>query len=375
MRLTFFLAVFALVACTPEPKDLWDSGEEKSTSYAKGFEIYELGDGQFRLVLNNLELDSGILGEFLITPRDKEIPGTSHEVIQYPVERMACLSTTHIALIDKAGALQSLKGTAFASYVMNPEVKGLIESGDIADLSGSEDIDFEALVDLEPEVFLVYPFGDQDYNEYSNLGIKCFPISEYLENHPLGRAEWVKVIGLLTGKYQESVEAFNMIKAHYLETSNLVANMISHSESSNRPVVFTGSHSNGMWFAPPGNSFIARFLKDAGASYLFEDHESGNNVELQCEELFDIAYDADYWGKVIYEPGELTFEQIRANDQRYSQLKAFKTGQIFYCNTAESDYFGDGVMEPHIILEDLVSIFYPSLAMDSSFVYFRPITR
>jgi len=36
-----------------------------------------------------------------------------------------------------------------------------------------------------------------------------------------------------------------------------------------------------------------------------------------------------------------------------------KAGSVFYCNAQEKDYFGKGILQPHLILEDLYQIFYP----------------
>ena len=140
-----------------------------------------------------------------------------------------------------------------------------------------------------------------------------------------------------------------------------------------RPSVFAGSFAEGIWYAPPGNSFIGAFLNDSGARYLFGDVQKTGNVELQFEELFDKAYEVDWWGKVIYEEGDLTLERIRADDERFAELQAFREKQVFYCNAAETDYFGDGVVEPHVILRDLIEIFYPECQEDYENVYFKSI--
>ena len=151
--------------------------------------------------------------------------------------------------------------------------------------------------------------------------------------------------------------------------------MVQDITPSEKPSIFTGSHSNGQWFAPPSNSFIGQFIRDAGGTYLFEDYIQTGNVELQFEELFDLAYDVDYWGKVVFEEGELTLESIRANDPRYAELNAFKTGQVMYCNASETDYFGDAIVEPQAILADLIAILHPNLLPDYTFHYFQQVNK
>ncbi|MGB1032586.1 MAG: hypothetical protein ACPGWM_08215, partial [Flavobacteriales bacterium] len=59
---------------------------------------------------------------------------------------------------------------------------------------------------------------------------------------------------------------------------------------------------------------------------------------------------------VVYEKGNLTMGQIKAQDSRFAELKCFKESHVFYCNAAETDYFGVGVLEPHLILSDLIHL-------------------
>ncbi|MCB0762352.1 MAG: ABC transporter substrate-binding protein [Flavobacteriales bacterium] len=336
--------------------------------YARGFELFSTGDGYY-VVLYNLESDER---EILTTIQvGGDTPDSSHAAIHlaHAAQRLACLSTTHIALLQACGSLDRLIATAFAEYVRNPEARAMIESGALRNLSGSEDVDTELLIDLSPDAFLVYPFGNEDYSVYDQYHIPCIPISEYLEEHPLGRAEWIKLAGILTGQFEAANEAFNTMKKRYEKA----VIELSYNTDLEHPTVFTGSHSSGMWFAPPGNSYIGQFIADAGGKYLFADYHQRGNVELQFEELIDRAYDVDYWGKVVYEEGDLTLESIRANDERYANLKAFKSGQVFYCNAAETDYFGDAIVEPGVILEDLIAILHPELNPGHRFTYFKPI--
>ena len=330
-----------------------------------------MASGGFEIRLLNLETEDHEILTTMFVGGDSSEVNSSATVFPHPVTELACLSTTHIAMLDIVGAMKTLQATAFAEYVKNDHAVKLIKAGEIVTLSGSEEIEFELLLDLNPELFLVYPYGQTDYTLYEDNGIACVPISEYLEEHPLGRAEWIKVIGALTGNFDSAVVEFNRIKEEYFQLTQMTQNIALE----NRPSIFTGSHSNGQWFAPPSNSFIGQFIRDAGGTYLFQDYIQTGNVELQFEELFDLAYDVDFWGKVVFEEGELTLESIRANDPRYAELNAFKTGQVLYCNASETDYFGDAIVEPQAILADLIAILHPSLLPDHSFHYFQQVNE
>jgi iron complex transport system substrate-binding protein len=298
-------------------------------------------------------------------------------------QRVATLSTTHVAMLDKAGALDSWVGSSFLDLVRNQNAVARIETGLVEDLSGSEEVDFEKMVELQPDIFLVYPYGNTDFSRLEAAGIACIPICEYLETNPLSRAEWVRIVGALTGHFDEATEAFHAIGAEYNSLAASLLQALSEDTQASeatrsplvRPTVFAGSHSNGIWYAPPDNSFIAAFIRDAGGRYLFEGQESDRNLEFQFEEIFDLAYETDWWGKVVFEEGPLTLASIRANDDRFAQLKSFREKQVFYCNAAEADYFGDGVMEPEVILKDLIHIFHPDFLTSHVPVYFKTISE
>ena len=338
--------------------------------YADGFRFVPLENGML-LELMDLAGDTNkVIQRFYKGEGTSDLPQGTF-VIQQSGMRLATLSTTQIAMIQSIDGLDHLKGTAYANYVRNEEVKNLIHSGAIRDLSGDQDIDFEAILELSPDAFLVYPYGQEDYTRYERADIPCVRISEYLEPHPLGRAEWVKVIGFLISKEEKANEVFDTISTEY-EAIRKTA--LHKADSKGAPEVFTGSHSGGMWYAASGNSFISRFIQDAGGTYVFKGYQQKENIEMQFEELFEKVYDTAYWGKVVFEEGELTLEKIREGDERLTALKAFTEHQIFYCNAAETDYFGAAVMEPHKILADLVAILHPDLLPNHTPYYFKLIS-
>ncbi|MEO0405272.1 MAG: ABC transporter substrate-binding protein, partial [Bacteroidota bacterium] len=233
------------------------------------------------------------------------------------------------------------------------------------DISGTGEINFESLIECGPDVLLVYPFGFENEAKYSEAGVQCFPIAEYLEDHPLGKAEWIKVIGFLLNDLDNANKIYSQMEELYLAEVQQVTD-------GEKPTVFTGSYSGGQWFAPGANTFMAQFIRDAGGEYLFEDKKTSENIQLSFEELYIKALDADYWGKIIYEPGNLTLDQLAANDDRFTKLKSFQEKQVFYCNVAETDYFGMAVLEPHLILKDLKRILHDE---PSEIHYFKLIDQ
>ena len=189
---------------------------------------------------------------------------------------------------------------------------------------------------------------------------------EYIEESPLGRAEWIKVFGLLTGKLEEAIVAFDELEARYLKVKSSVPEL----SEDERPEVFTGSYWQGNWKAPSGKSLIATLIEDAGCRYVFRNHEESGNVELDFEVFFDLVYESDYFGKVTYSDVEVTRSGLVDNDERLLNLPALSPGHVFYCNATETDYFGAAMMEPDVVLRDLVQIFYPDEIQEFENQYF-----
>ena len=81
----------------------------------------------------------------------------------------------------------------------------------------------------------------------------------------------------------------------------------------------------------------------------------------------------DFWGLVTSSEEPFTKADILSMSPLYEDLNAYQADQIFVCNTQKSDYFGDAVMEPDLILADLHKIFHPQSGQDSTYNYFKPI--
>lgn len=375
-----FIAIFGCTPSKPSESGVQENQNIILPSYAKGFQFATINNHRC-LQLFDLVKETPVLSHTLFLSDSAATPEVEGKVIFLGSKpNFATLSTTHLAYFLKINALEKVKGTAYAKYVQNEVIKNEIEKGAIQDISGEKDIDFEKLVSLNPRALLTYPYGDADYRSVEAAGIDIVPFSEYLEKHPLGRAEWIKVMGFLSGKEDEANALFKKIEQEY----NVLLALKNSHENLDLPEVFTGSHSNGKWYAPARSSFIAQFIKDAGAHYLFDEPEwdeslrEGENIEMDFEVFISKAAEADFWGKVVYEDHALTYDNIQDEDQRYTALKAFKNGGIFYCNASKTDYFGDALLEPQYILSDLMHMLHPEFfTADADYIphYFQPLRR
>lgn len=297
-------------------------------------------------------------------------PGDTLKV--YPIThgelRLASISTTHIPMVQALDAMNQLVGAGYTNYMTDLDVHERLEDGRLRAITSSDKLNFEVVIDVQPDVLLVYPYGNENYSRYEQAGIEILPISEYAESHPLGRAEWIKVFGLLTGNYSEACKIFDALAESYEATRLRAAG------SENRPLVFTGSFYKGRWSAPGGDSFVASFIEDAGAQYAFAEYPGSENVELDFERVLEKISAADFFGKVLHREGQVTRDDFLEENRRFELLNDFGDEQLFYCNSYTSDYFGRGLLEPHLMLADLYHVFHSSASDSVDFHYFKPLS-
>ncbi|MFM1932995.1 MAG: hypothetical protein RL226_2298, partial [Bacteroidota bacterium] len=349
-----FIGLLALIsACNNQPAgDVVSVEHLVRPEYATHFHFTSI-DG-----VDCIRLQTDSVNSCLICK--EEIEGAVH--LTSP--QFATLSTTHLSYLNKLGALSMVKASAYADYVLNAEVKGHIAAGHIQSLGDVGVPDLERTVAAGANVLLVYPYGNEDFSKLEQAGIHVIPITEYLEQHPLGRAEWIKVFGFLTNREDEANQLFNAIRDEYRGVMAKVANKAT-------PTVFTGSAEQGKWYAPSGDSFISVLIRDAGARYIFDETRGGENLTMDMEELLAATQNAELFGKVFYASDEVTLNDFTSGDQRVETLPAVVNKRLFYCNSGTTDYFGDGVIEPHKILMDLAAIFHPELFPSHQPTYFQ----
>ncbi len=283
------------------------------------------------------------------------VDGVAHIVISEK-KKLATLSTTHVALINQGAGLEYWAGGAFISYLQNEEALQMIDNSKAYDLGGVPEFNKEKCLAINPSAVLIYPYGDPLNN--LELGIPVVPILEYLESTPLGRTEWMCAIGWMVGEHAKAKLAFSLISKEYEHLKSLIAQT-----NSARPVVFTGSVREGKWSAPGGGSLVARFIEDAGGEYLFRDGGGLENLTLDLESVIVSAENADLWGLVIYAPDGYSIAKMVLDDQRHSYLIP-ESRKVFYCNTAEVDYFGDLIVSPERVLGDLIALIRPDVVLE-----------
>lgn len=268
---------------------------------------------------------------------------------------LATWSTTHVPHILALGVEDMWRGTGYLDRLAMDR----IGAGEVMALGGDGGLDEEALVASGARVLTSYPFGDPMQGVHERTGVSVMALREYEEPDPLGRAEYIKVFGWLTGRMEVADSLFEGIAARY-DSARAIGTRAA--EINGRPDVFTGSEQAGKWTAPTGEGLVAKLIEDAGGHYLLDTvaertmglRREGSNLEMDREQCAMLAEGAEAWGKVVYAPDGWFLEDIR---ESLSWLP-LEGKLMFHCNTAEVDYFGAAVLEPDRMLSDLVTILH-----------------
>ncbi len=366
-----------MCACGDSPRSTLESPAVQprlhGVEYAQTFGFSESGD---TLWLENSEgVWKGWVRE--TDPRRPSAPATSVPegraaggIVELTgrVQGVATWSTTHVPHLLALGAERAWRA---GGYLDRLDVQGVELSG-VVDLGGDAGLDEEALVGSGASVLTSYPFGDPMQGVEERTGVAVMALREYEEKHPLGRAEYIKVFGWLTGTSPLADSIFDAIAARYdsaCATGRLAA------EQYGRPSVFTGSEQGGMWTAPNGEGLVAKLIEDAGGHYLMDTatekrlglRREGSNLEMDQEQFVLLMEQAEAWGKVVHAPDGWYLEDARSS----LPWLPLEEKLMFHCNTAEVDYFGAAVLEPDLMLEDLVAILHEEASEGHEAVYFQ----
>ncbi len=273
-----------LVGCNRGKDSTKNYLDSLSIHYAKGFTVQKLNDGN-KLVEVGQPYQGAKSGyKYLLVQKGNEIP--KHEadvaVITIPIESIVCTSTTHIPLLDFLGETNKLVGFPTTDYISSEKMRKRIDEGKIKDLGIDKGMNIEELFLLKPSMVMGYAMSSDlgQLKKIKELGVPVVINAEYLEKHPLGRAEWLKFMGLFFNKEKEADSVFRVIEKEYLTTQALAK------ASSSRPTVMSGIVYGDAWFMPGGKNYAATLLNDAGCHYLWDDTESNGFLEISFESVF-----------------------------------------------------------------------------------------
>lgn len=350
--------------------------EKKPTSvknnnhFATGFYIEKKGNVTKLTVFNPWEKARNITVEYYLVNKDNSVPDSliSKNVIRTPVERIICLSTSHLGFIDVLNENKAVVGISGGLYVSNSEIQNRINAGDVVDVGYGQNLNYEVIVQQHPDVVMVYGVGSEVTGyaqKLEELGIPVIMNAEYLEETPLGKAEWIKFVGSFFEKEKQAKQFYDAVEKNYFALKNKVENRM------DRPKVLVGSPYKDSWWVPGGNSYMANLIHDAGGDYLGKSNPSHESYVISFENALSWGDAADIW---INMGNFASKKDILAANERFKNFKVFSEGKIYnnikrLSKQGGNDFWESGTVHPDFILRDLINIFYPGLIAEEMMYY------
>ena len=366
----FLLLVIFSFSCKKEILKETTAPISKSTiKYAKGFDIVFV-NGLKKLMIKTGYQNATTIFEYLILNKTAKKASLNNQTIQVPIKEIVVTSTTHIPMVELLNEESSIVGFPHTTYISSEKTRTLIDAGKIKEIGKESSLNTEILLDLQPELVVGYSItsADKSLTTVQKSGISVIYNGDWLEETPLGRAEWIKFFGVLYNKEKQADSIFNAIETNYLKAKKIAL------KATIKPTILSGAiMSKDIWNLPAGESFVAQFLKDANLNYLWKDSKGKGSLSLSFESIFDTGRNADFW----IAPGYFSSkEQLLQSNQIYAEFTAFKNDRIYTPSTKKGKtggvlYYELAPTRPDLVLKDIIKITHPNLLPNYELTFFE----
>lgn len=338
--------------------------------YAQGFKI-DYYEEYTRVIINNPWQENREIyrAYYLVKTDSIEIPEEGIKV-KVPLTSISVNTFSYFEFLSLLGELDKVTGVTDGSRIYNPEILNKISEGQIIDLGDPFNPNIEKTIALSPQAVINSAYAQLDnYSlRLTQAGLPIIYSLEWMENNPLARAEWIKMIAAFFEKGALADTLFNNIEERYLAVREIAY------EPDTRKKVMTGDIFQGTWYVPGGDSFNAALFRDAGLKYIYENNNMSGSIGLDIESVLTQFGESDIWFGCEAD----RYSDLAAKDSKYMLLKPYKEKQIFNnhnrtTKTGGNDYFESSIAHPDLILSDIVKAAYPEKLHNYSFTYIKPL--
>lgn len=332
-----------------------DSSAMIAPQYAKGFNV-KYADNITLLEINDPENKETEQFHFALVDKSfkGEIPN-GYTRLNIPIKSAICMTSLQLSNFLKLDIPEMVVGITSTRHLHNQKMNQQLKEGKTHKIGIEGNFDNEVIIAINPDVIFISPFKRGGYDAIRNVEIPMIPHLGYKELTPLGQAEWIKVIGLLTGNASLANSTFEAIESRYNNLKSIVDTV------KRRPTVFSGEMRGGNWYAVGGRSFLAQLFRDAGGDYFLKENEESGGVTLDYETVYTNAAHADYWRIVNSFEGEYSYNVLKEQDNRYTDFDAWKKHGVIYCNMKEVPFYERMPVEPEVVLADFIHVFHPDV--------------
>lgn len=320
----------------------------------------------------------------------KELAGAT--VLRVPLQRVVALSSSQVGYMLRLGLEDRIVAVGEGRYVADSVLYAKFAAAKLDEVGNGSSLAIEKLVALKPDLVMTFATGggEDDYQRLEMLGLPVMLTSEWQDENPIAKAEWIKLYGILFDAGDGNIFAradsiYRHEKLVYDSLASLalpkdggvreIAGALNRQDSRSSfpdslshspcPRVLVGMSYGGVWYAPGGKSYTARLIADAGGCYLWA-NDTTREMKLSMEEILALADSADVW----LNPGMFTtLDEVIAADPRVKRIKAFKNCRVFQNDGRRgpgggNDFYERAVARPAELLQNLSQVLHPDLSGD-----------
>ncbi|MEE1962559.1 ABC transporter substrate-binding protein [Allomuricauda taeanensis] len=373
----FIFALLILIGCGEKRVPLAETPIKKDQNirHAKGFTVHS--ENEVTIIKVTAPWPAAQQSfTYALVPKEKlasmTFPRDTYDaIVATPVEKMVITSTTHIPSLEALDELNVVVGFPNTDFISSPKARELVDNGQIKELGMNESINTEIALALKPEVVMGFGINDTNkaYETIKQAGIAVVYNGDWVEQTPLGKAEWIKFFAPFFQKEQQADRIFKEIETSYMEAKQLAQ------KATEKPSVLTGGLYKDVWYVAGGQSWMAQFLNDANANYLWADTEETGSIGLSLESVLEKAQQADFW---LNPSSQTSYAELESVNPHHKQFEAFTKKKI-YSNAIEKGAKGGLIFyelapqRPDLVLKDLITILHPGLLPDHEPRFFKPL--
>lgn len=304
--------------------------------YAEGFDVYYY-DGGYKVIET---YDSG--QKYLVVPEGSPVPeslsgdkgnmgGTGDMIIiKQPLDNVYMAASSVMSLFDAMGALDDVR---FTSTDMDgwyiDSVTDAMKEGSLIFTGKYNQPDYEGLIEGDCDIAIesTMIFHSPEVKEkLEELGLPVFVDYSSYESDPMGRTEWIKLYGAMTGR-EEAAESF------FGEQLSLIE-YLDEFKNTEKTVAYFFINSAGNAVVRKSEDYIPKMIETAGGRYVFDDltnpDSKAPSVKISMEQFYDTAADADYliYNATIDSPLN-SMDELFEKSGLFKEFKAVKEGNVW----------------------------------------------
>lgn len=316
-----------------EPGNGWKPEKSMKLDYAKQFKIDDFQEG-YRLIRTS---DGR---RYLLVPEGKDSPeGLDPDIklIRQPLDQVYLAATGVMCFFDELHALDALGFSSLKAGDWTVEnARKAMEEGKIQFGGKYSRPDYEQLLAkgsklaLESRMILHAP---EVQEKLETLGLTVFVDQSSVEDHPLGRMEWIRCYAAMLNLDEEADKLMSE-QIRLMDEAKKDVDARQKKGEKPRTVAFFFINSKGNAVTRESDDYISKMISLAGGKYIFENLGDASNhratVNMEMEKFYETARDADiaiYSSSIV---GELqTLEELLALNPLLKEFKAVKNKEVW----------------------------------------------